>query len=101
MKFLIEKLKEEIQSSIVPPLDRLCFIPRNFSSRIDAFMNIGETKQSTSRILRNYHGLMRNRSLPMLSLLETFVCISVAIYFLKFLELSSECLRKGVYIKGK
>lgn len=40
MKFLIGKLKEEIQSSIVPPLDRLCFIPRNFSSRIDAFMNI-------------------------------------------------------------
>lgn len=30
---------------------------------------------------------MRNQSLPMLSLLETFVCISVAIYFLKFLEL--------------
>lgn len=46
MKFLIGKLKEEIQSSIVlPPLDRLCFIPRNFCSRIDAFMNIGETKQ--------------------------------------------------------
>lgn len=43
--------------------------------------------KSTSRILRNYHGLMRNQSLPMLSLLETFVCISVAIYFLKFLEL--------------
>lgn len=49
-------------------------------------MNIGRTKQSTSEILRNYHGLMRNRSLPMLSPLETFVCISMAIYFLKFLN---------------
>lgn len=86
MKFLIGKLREDIHSSIVQLLDRLCFIPRNFSSRIDVFMNIGETKQSTSRILRNYHGLMRNRSLPMLSLLETFLCISVAIYFLKFLN---------------
>lgn len=75
MKFLIGKLKEEIQSSIVPPLDRLCFIPRNFSSRIDAFMNIGETKQSTSRILRNYHGLMRNRSLPRCFPFSKHLCV--------------------------